>query len=270
MTRTPPENDRDAERADPAALVTIERDQEVAIVRLNRPPANAIDLAMTRAVSTVLDDLMATSPAAIVLTGTDRCFSAGLDLKTVPRYTREQQQTLITLLNRMITRLYACPTPLVGAINGHAIAGGFILALTPDYRVGPQGDALFGLTEARVGIPFPAAPMIVLQAELAPAHVRLVTLQARTFGASDALARGVFDELRPPGEVLARACEVARDMATIPSDAFSRIKRQVRAEGIARLEELEAAGSDPMLEHWFGDEAAGAAAAVLGGIARRR
>lgn len=258
-------DDRQRESSAPAGPVTIERDGQIAIVRLSHPPANAIGLELARSVGAAFDEVMAASPAAVVLTGTDRFFSAGLDLKTVPTYTPEQQQTLIALVNRMITRLYACPVPVVGAINGHAIAGGFILALTPDYRVGPTGDALFGLTEARVGIPFPAAPMIVLQAELSPMHVRVVTLQARNFGSEEALAKGVLDELRPPGEVLARACEVARDMATIPRDAFGRIKRQVRAAGIARLEELEAKGNDSMLQRWFGGEAAAAAAAVLRG-----
>lgn len=115
------------------------------------------------------------------MTGTGEFFSGGLDLKAVPSYDPEEQRSLLGVANRMIARFYSCPIPLVAAVNGHAIAAGFILAISADYRVGPSSDALFGLTEARVGIPFPAAPMIVLQAELAPQDVRYATLYARNF-----------------------------------------------------------------------------------------
>ena len=246
-------------------MISVERRGAVALLRLERPPANAIDLDLCRAVEAALAEIMAGAPGAIVLTGFDRFFCAGLDLKTVPAYDREDQRAMVQALNRLVTQLYACPVPLVGAINGHAIAGGFILALTPDHRVGPTGPALFGLTEARAGIPFPAAPMTVLRAEMAPQHVRTITLQASTFGPEKALDMGVLDELCPPDEVLDRALEVARDMASIPAEAYLRIKRQLRGEVIARLEELVATGSDPMLEHWFGPDAAKSAAAVLRG-----
>jgi enoyl-CoA hydratase len=245
--------------------IAIERHDAVAIVRLQRPPANAIDLDFCAATEAAFDQVIASAPGAIVFTGSGRFFSGGLDLKIVPTYDRATQRAFILTLNRMVTKLYTCPVPVVGAINGHAIAGGFVLALALDYRVGSTAHALFGLTEARVGIPFPAAPMIVVRAELAPQHVRTVTLQARNFGPEDALARGVLDELCAPDRVLGRALEIARDLATIPPDAYRRIKHQVRADAIARLEDLVTKGNDPMLEGWFSPEAATASAAVLRG-----
>jgi enoyl-CoA hydratase len=252
------------------STIAIERSGPVVIVRINRPPANAIDLDICQAMDAAFDEVMAGGPAAIVLTGTGRFFCAGLDLKIVPTYDRATQRTMLLAINRMVTKLYACPVPVVGAVNGHAIAGGMILALTPDYRVGPTGPALFGLTEARAGIPFPAAPMIVLRAELAPEHVRTVTLQARNFGPEEARAKGVLDELSPPDRVLARALEIARDLATIPPDAYRRIKQQVRADALTRLEALLATGNDPMLEGWLTPDAAAASASVLRGAAGRQ
>ena len=245
--------------------IAIERHGAVAILRLQRAPANAFDLDFCATVEAAFDLVVASAPGAIVLTGSGRFFSGGLDLKIVPTYDRATQRALILTINRMMTKLYACSLPVVGAINGHAVAAGFVVALALDYRVGPTEGALFGLTEARVGIPFPAAPMIVVRAELPPQHVRSVTLQARNFGPEDALAKGVLDELCPPDRVLDRALEVARDLATIPSDAYRRIKHQVRADAIARLEELVAKANDPMLEDWLSPEAASASAAVLRG-----
>jgi enoyl-CoA hydratase len=249
--------------------ISIEPLGAITVVRLNRPPANAIDLPLAEAFETAFAAAVADEPEALVLTGSGSFFSGGLDLKTVPHYSAQKQRDLLRAINRMVGALYGCPVPLVGGINGHAVAGGFILALNADYRIGAGGDFQLGLTEARVGIPFPAATMVVLQAELAPEHVRFITLHARSFGPEEARARGVLDEIQPPEAVLERAIEVARDMAGIPADAYRRIKHQVRGAAIDRIAEINATDADPMLEGWVSAEAPAAAAAVLEGAKSR-
>lgn len=246
-------------------LVSIEPQGEITVLRLDRPPANAINLELARGFEAAYDAAMADRPRALVLTGRGSFFSGGLDLKIVPAYTPQQQRDLIRVINRLIGRLYACPVPLVGGINGHAVAGGLVVALNADYRIGASGDFQLGLTEARVGIPFPAATMIVLQAELSPVDLRFMTLFSRNFGPDEARTRGVLDELQPPASVLERAIEVARDLASIPPDAYRRIKQQVRGAAIARIEQLNATDSDPMLEGWVSPEAQEASASILRG-----
>lgn len=244
--------------------VIVERHDPVTVLRLDRPPANALGLELARELEAALDSAAVTDARALVLVGSGRFFSGGLDLKAVPRYSREQQRELLNLLNRLLGRLYGLPIPVVGAINGHAVAGAFILALASDYRIGARGDARLGLTEARVGIPFPAVPMIILHAEWAPQDVRYSTLWAKTFGPEEALRRGALDELVPPPEVLGRAIEVARDMGSMPADSYARVKQQVRATALAKIQEVVSRGSDPMLENWLSPEAQAAAAAQLG------
>jgi enoyl-CoA hydratase len=243
--------------------ISLEQHGSIAVLRLDRPPANAFCLELGRELETALAADDATGAGALVLTGAGRFFSGGLDLKLVPSYSREEQRDFLGLLNRLIAKLYAWPVPVVAGINGHAIAGAFILALTADYRIGPEGTAQFGLTEARVGIPFPAVPMIILRAEVGPQDVRYSALYARNFGPEEAQRRGLLDELRPPGSVVERAIEVARDMASMPADAYRRIKYQVRQAAMARIEEVISTGADPMLEGWLSPEARGASAAVL-------
>lgn len=244
--------------------VIVEQRDAITILRLNRPPANAFCLELARPFEAALESEAVEAAEALVLVGTGRFFSGGLDLKVVPGYSAQEQRDFLDVLNRVIGKLYTIPIPVVGAINGHAIAGAFILALATDYRIGPTGDAQFGLTEARVGIPFPAVPMIVLRAECAPQDVRYGTLLARTFGPEEARTRGVLDELVPPDAVLERAIEVARDMASMPSDSYRRIKYQVREAAMAEIEEVISRGSDPMLEGWLSPKAREAAAAHLG------
>jgi enoyl-CoA hydratase/carnithine racemase len=145
-----------------------------------------------------------------------------------------------------------------------------ILALLLDGAATRAGDiavlqaaAKFGLAEARAGIPFPAAAMAIVQAELAPPAARVLTLLARTIDAEQALALGALDELRPPGEVVPRALEIAADLAALPADSYVRIKRQLRADTIARIERTVGGGTDPMLAAWLGAETIPASRAVL-------
>ncbi|MBT4521629.1 MAG: enoyl-CoA hydratase/isomerase family protein [Halieaceae bacterium] len=241
------------------------REDNIAVIQLNRPRANAITYELACQLEIALDNAIANNPGAIVVTGTGSFFSGGLDLKAVPQYSADQQRAFLSVINRVITRLYACPLPVVAAINGHAIAAGFMFALTTDYRIGPESGALFGLTEVRAGIPFPAAPMEVLKAELAPRDVRITALTAHNYSSKEARSRGVLDEVIAAKDVLTRGMEVARDFATMPPDAYSRVKFQIRRTTIDALNYLNTAKSDPMLDQWFSPGAASASGAILNG-----
>lgn len=245
-------------------LVAVDYDGGVAVFRLNRPPVNAIDLVFARQLETAFASLVDAGAArAIVVTGTGAVFSAGLDLKRVPRYAVDEQRAMVTALNQTIAKLYGCPLPVVGAINGHAIAGGLVLALACDYRVGTTAPCKLGLTEVRAGIPFPAAAMAVLQAEVTPAVARVMGLRGENVGPEAGLACGLVDELQPPDRVLPRAIDVARDLANLPREAYARIKHQLRAAPLADIEEIVAQGSDPMLDSWLTGDARTASANLL-------
>lgn len=242
--------------------VATQRHGDVVVLRLDHPPVNAVDLDVAAAIERALDEVLAAEPAALVLTGTGRCFSAGLNLKTVPRYSANEQRAMLDLANRVLARLYACPVPTVAAVNGHAVAAGLVLALACDYRVGPARDAQFGLTEVRAGIPFPAAAMAIVRAALAPAAARTLVLVGRRVDAADALAFGLVDELRPTAEVLPRALAVAADLASMPRDAYARIKRQLRAPALAEIAAVTR-GADPLAATWLDADTPAAATRTL-------
>jgi enoyl-CoA hydratase len=241
----------------------IEREDGVATLRLDRPPVNAIDNDLLDEASAELARLEAQSEVrALVVTGAGACFSAGLDLKLIPRYSAEQQQRAMRGINELVARLYALPLPTVAAINGHAIAGGLVIALGCDYRVATTGVCQIGLTEARAGIPFPAVAMAVVRAELTPAVARRLTLLAHTAGPEAALADGIVDELAAPDQLIARASAVARELGAIPRDAYARIKHQLRADAIAANRTVLERG-DPLAKSWLSRDVTSAAAALL-------
>lgn len=236
----------------------------VATFRFDRPPVNAIDNPLLVEAETALARLESDDDVrALVLTGAGPCFSAGLDLKLIPSYPPEEQRRTMTGINQLVAKLYALPIPTVAAVHGHAIAGGLVIALVCDYRVGTTAPCRLGLTEGRAGIPFPAVAMAVVRAELPPAAARRLTLLARNYEPSAALADGVLDELQPPDAVLARARAVARDLGGIPRLAYARIKQQLRADTLAFNARIVASGTDPLVDGWLTPETSAASAALL-------
>ena len=118
--------------------VSIESHESTAVVRIDRPPANALDPQLLEDAIDAVAELERSGPEAVVLVGRDGFFSAGLDLNLVPTLDESSQRELIMGVNRMVAAWYGFPRPVVAAVNGHAVAGGLVLALCADYRVGSR------------------------------------------------------------------------------------------------------------------------------------
>jgi enoyl-CoA hydratase len=244
--------------------IKIEITDNIAVLRLDRPSANAIDLDTASEFANTLETIAEQNDVrAVIVTGAGKCFSAGLDLKVVPTYDRNQQHEMVMAVNRMFGRLYGLPIPTIAAVNGHAIAGGVILLLACDYRVGAEGDYKLGLAEARVGVVYPVAAMTIVKSELAPSIAKTMVLTARNYSPGEALAMGVLDELQPGDRLMARAFEVAREMAALPRSTYFRIKRALRSQALALIDDAINNRNEPMLESWLGAETIEAASEAL-------
>jgi len=236
-----------------AELVTTETRGDVAIVRIDRPPANALDLELLAAGRQAAASLRDADPAAVVIVGRDGFFSAGVDLKAVPQLDDAGQRAMVEGINRIFLDWYSFPRPVVCAVNGHAIAGGMILALCGDYRVCSRGDGKFGLTEVKVDVGYPVVAMAIVRAELTPASARVLALGGELIGPEAARELGLVDELRDPDDVLDRAIEVATDYAALPRAAYARVKDQLRGETIRAMRKVVDEGTDPLLARWIRD-----------------
>ena len=239
--------------------VTIEDREGVALVRIDRPPANAMDLELLEDGATVLEELGADPPSAVVLTGREGFFSAGVDLKLAPTLDAQGQRDMVAAINRAFAGWYSFPRPVVCAVNGHAIAGGLILALCGDHRIGATAGKL-GLTELRAGVPYPAVAMAVVAAELAPAAARRLVLGSELIGMEEALELQLLDEVAPEADLVERAVARAREMATAPAETYATVKRQLRGHV---LDAVASGANDPLADGWLGGETAGAARGLL-------
>jgi enoyl-CoA hydratase len=240
---------------------------QVAIVTLRRPPANAMNLELTEEIATLFQDLgRDKSVRSVVLTGHGKSFCAGVDLKAVPNFDEVHQRRMVNALNRAFHSVYSCPVPVVGAINGHAIAGGLVLALCCDWRIAAKAPFLVGLTEVRVGVPYPVAAMEVTRQELRPETARRLVLFGQNMASTAAVEAGVFDEAVDGAALLERALAKADEFVSLPQSAFARSKRQLRSRAYEAIESA-IAGAEPLLEGWLSDETIQAATAVLAGKA---
>lgn len=232
------------------------RDDGVALLRLVRPPVNAFDLPFAREIGERLGEALDSGPSALVFTGDGSCFGAGVDTKAVREYGPAEHAEMVSTINALLCSIYALPIPVVAAVNGHALGGALVVALACDVRIGVDAPAKLGLPEVVAGVPFPAVPMRIVQAELEPAVARMLCLTDTALSPREALGRGVLDELCDHAEELVpRAIGRAAALAALPSYAV--VKRQLRAPAIADLERIVAEGSDPMLRQWVARTPAG-------------
>jgi enoyl-CoA hydratase len=221
-----------------------ERDAGVVVLTADRPPANAMDLTLLRDVLDAIGQVASDPPRALVLAGRPGFFSAGVDLKVMPGYGPEEQREMVASINAMALGVYELPCPVIGAITGHAIAGGLVLALCTDIRIASSAGR-YGLTEVKVGVGYPQAAIGVVAAELAPHAARVLALGNELIDAAECLRLGAFDEVVEPDDVVPRALELAASLAALPPEVYARTKRELRGATTARAR--AAAAQDPLL-----------------------
>jgi enoyl-CoA hydratase len=194
----------------------------IALVTLTQPPMNAMDADLLEELANLFEGLAADRTVrAAVIAADGPAFSAGLNLKTVPSLDRLGQRRLVDALNEAFGTLYGWPKPLVAAVNGHAIAGGLILALCADWRVAADVPMQVSLAEVRVGVTYPVAALEVARSELSAAAARRLMLLGETLDAASAEALAVFDERVPATSLRQHAIAQAIRHSALPPQAFA-------------------------------------------------
>lgn len=204
-----------------------------AIVRMDDGKANALSVEMIDALLAALERAEREA-SAIVLTGRPDRFCAGFDLKVM----MSGPDAATALLRRgadLLMKLYALPLPLVVACTGHALAGGALVVLTGDYRIGAAGAFRIGLNEVAIGLPVPVLAMELARDRLAPAALPRATLLAQIYGPEDAVAAGYLDEVVPADALLERAKQEAARIGAYSRQAFRGTKERLRGRTIAYI-----------------------------------
>lgn len=232
----------------------IERTESEGIVtlRLAHGKASAMDLELCDELARQVE--ACSDAAAVILTGSGSIFSAGVDLFRILNDGDKYTARFLPALERTIRALFTLERPVVAAVNGHAIAGGCVLAAGCDIRLLAQGGARIGVPELLVGVPFPAIVLEVMRFAVAPHRLQEVVYTGGTFGGEDALARGLVDEIVPADALMSRAMDLAKRLADIPREAFAQAKRQMRAPALAAADAFASRDADATARQWRSEE----------------
>src|SRR5262249_23939841 len=156
------------------------------------------------------------------------------------------------------------PRPVVAAVNGHAIAGGCVLALQADQRIMARGGAEMGLSEVALGVGLPAGVVETLRCQVPASTLMPVALEAKLLASEDALKHGLADGVAAPEELLARALARAEQLAELPTPAFAHAKGQLRkpvADAVRAA--LKGGDSARWVDVWLSPEAQERVAAAI-------
>lgn len=212
---------------------------------IDRPPVNALDFGTIEALASAFEGADRNNP--ILLTGGGSVFSAGVDTKAFAAYTPAEKAAMIRAITRMTASLVCHPAPVIAAVNGHALGGGFVLMLCADVRlITDAASARFGLTESQAGVPFPAGPLEIIREEIEPSLLRRLTLTSQVIGSDAMMECGIADQSVPQSTLIETARARALTVAAQP--AFTRVKQQVRGRLMAALRTLADSGIDPLAQ----------------------
>lgn len=219
----------------------IEKAGDVAVVRMNSNPMNVMNegfFSDLQEAFATLESTHAESP--VVLTSSQRAFSAGLDLKYhLSLFSSGDEEEIWQWYERFrgaLLRVFTYEKPVVAAVTGHAIAGGLILALCCDYRVCVDSGAKFGLNEITIGFPLPSAIAQIVLYVLGTAVAQRVITTGFLYEPQDAVRLGFFNESCEAEKLLSHCVDFAGQygLSLIPGYAFS--KRALRREVVANME----------------------------------
>jgi enoyl-CoA hydratase len=235
----------------------IERDviDGIAVVRLAHGKVNALDRELAEAITATFTELADSPHPAVVLTGSGRAFSAGVDLRRMVREGPGYAQPFLSRLDQAFESIFNLPKPVVAAVNGHAIAGGCVLASACDRRLMTDIDARIGIPELYAGVPFPSAALEIMRFAVGDARLADLVLTGATLPPQDALHAGLVDEVTAPRNLLAQALRVATDLAAgIPSPTFQLTKRQLRDPVNQRLQHARQRDETDVVALWAAAE----------------
>lgn len=222
----------------------------VVVLTMTHGKANALDIEFCETLAAKFVELRGSDAKAVVITGQGKMFSAGVDLKRVSEGGAGYIREFLPALHRLYDAVFYFPKPVVAAINGHAIAGGAVLAACADRRIMARDRGRIGVTELLVGVPFPALAFEIVRFSVPSRYLAEFALGGATYATDAALQRGWIDEIAEPEELLEDAIAVAQELALLSPPAFAQTKTQIRATVVERYAQSGAATDRAVTDIW--------------------
>lgn len=215
------------------------RHGEILELRMNRPPVNALGPELVGRLLEAIRTAPREGAQALLLSGSARIFSAGLDVPALLKFERPQLDAFLTEFFSLTEGLGRCPIPVIAAITGHAPAGGAVLSVCCDYRVMAEGAIRIGVNEVEVGLMVPTHIFRALVHIVGGANAERLVTEGKMIESAEALRIGLVNELAPADQVVPRALAQAQRMLALPREAMLSMRAVARGSIHAAFAEAQ-------------------------------
>ena len=222
----------------------------IAVLTMQHGKVNALDVEFCNAMADQFIVLRKSNAKAVVLAGQAKIFSAGVDLKRLSAGGAGYVRQFLPTLHRLYEAVFFHPKPVVAAVNGHAIAGGCVLACCADRRIMARDAGRIGVNEILVGVPFPALAFEIVRSAVPSRYLPEFTLSGATYASDEALRLGWVDEIAEPEDLTEDAMTVARELSLLSPAAFAQTKMQIRQPVAERMQASGTATDKAVTEIW--------------------
>lgn len=227
---------------------------EIAEIRLDRAPVNALNPALVRALSEAIAEKTGAGARALVLSGRAGLFSAGLDVPELLGLDENGMREFWRDFFGLLQQVASSPIPIVTALTGHSPAGGTVIALYADYRIQAEGNFRLGLNEVQVGLVIPPVIHQALVRLIGPYAAERHLVAGEMIPGSKALEIGLIDEIVPADQVVDQAVAWCRRHLALPQRAMQATRALCRADLLASFQAPEALDVDGFVRGWFSQE----------------
>ncbi|WLA01998.1 enoyl-CoA hydratase/isomerase family protein [Xanthomonas translucens] len=244
-------------------------------LRLARAPANALDTALCTELAAAIAQAQADAVSALVLSGSERIFSAGMDVPDLLGHGSDRAKLLGSwkAFFAAARALANSAIPVVAALTGHAPAGGCVLALCCDYRVmarspEPAHPVTIGLNETQVGLAAPEGIQRLLRRVVGAHRAERLLVGGELVSAERALQIGLVDELVDAEQVVARALAWLQDLSRLPRQPMLQTRTIARADLRAALAD-EHIQLERLVDGWQAPDTQAALHALVARLGKR-
>jgi len=223
-------------------------------LKLDRPPANALTPELIAVLRAGVESAPAEGARALVISGSPRMLSGGLDVPHLIQLDRPAIQAAWRDFYGLMKALATSPIPTAAAVTGHAPAGGAVISIFCDARIMAEGDFKIGLNEVQVGLFLPPVIFKTMRRIVGSRQAERLCVGGLMVSAAEALRIGLVDELAPHGQVVERAVEWCRSLLALPPNAMAATRRMARADLATLFEEGSEEEIAFVLDEWFSEE----------------
>lgn len=251
-------------------MLEVEKNGEIHLLRLQRPPVNALNPELIGAFRQQLESSINDGASGIIITGREGLFSAGLDVPALLQLDRDGMSRFWQEFFGLLECLARSPIPTVAALSGHSPAGGTVISLYCDYRVMAAGDYKLGLNEVQVGLVVPQVIQNTLARLIGPHAAERHMVTGDMISADKALGLGMVDELAEADQVVTAATRWLERHLALPRQAMLETRRLARGNLTEMFDDPSAFGVERFVNLWFAEHTQQALHAMVARLGKKK